>query len=618
MAGQDQKEDCVKMGPEAEEQVTCLEVKSDYVEEPSRNNSLDIIKKLGFFQSMSTDEKIKQFQMFLTTALINDLVRQLSEVQYLFLLHYFVMALCSRGQAQDLSEAEKQIMAIKKMTKETPECQSFVYVAYHTFGCLYFKQNRFEEAMKWFQNSKQEFQDNPPTIEWTDVVLKAEEIEPKHFVIKINEYIEMCKHAPNPVAICQDANCYGYYKREIYPSDPDYKGYIEFCCDSYCLIAYHLTCWKRLKETQYHGKSNQDFCSMKCMSSDCKGLIIKCVIHQASGSIQTEFEIKISDLSPQISAIKHEQKAVDTLEGSNQCNEQNEYEKGRKEKEPALSLSTDWDVSRLGSPMGDPNVNGIGAGNQFDEQINLVKSGTKLSMLPKIKIPPPPPHPDAVMKHFLEQHLQAKANNVLTGFGPSKSSSGRLTSVTGQAEASAAAYEQVRGTIPISEQTTSQQFLPAAKGPAGLTATPGGTRGKNSFERIMERLSTSYPHFTRGSLTDFLKEVRLSNGGSLSGLSYDEIVNKVAQLVESKLSESSNSDQNQPPNKFAWSSSRQQEFNSWEGARAMTEEQDPCVICHEELTVESMLVLPCAHKFHSQVYSHFAFINFILCLTQSK
>ncbi|XP_048396361.1 E3 ubiquitin-protein ligase DZIP3-like [Stegostoma tigrinum] len=1360
------------MGPEAEEQVTCLEMKSDYVQEPSRNDSLDIIKKLGIVQSMNTDEKIKQFQIFLSTALINDLVRQLSEVQYLFLLHYFVMALCSRGQAQDLSEAEKQIMAIKKMTKETPECQSFVYVVYHTLGCLYFKQNRFEDAMKWFQNSKQEFQDNPPTIEWTDVVLKAEEIEPKHFVIKINEYIEICKHAPNPVAICQDANCHGYYKRQIYPSDPDYKGYIEFCCDSYCLISYHLTCWKRLKETRYHGKSNQHFCSMKCMSSDCEGLIIKCVIHQASGSIQTEFEIKISDQSSQISTVKHEEKAVDTPEGSNQCNEQNEYEKGRKEKETDIPLSTDkcrlfheiamkrkliesaivetgkipkliiscnleeafveknseitaemivnhvlewncnykirqflmmfkyenlsnhpelkewityilelgdqcslcflysyknviiqilhdmenllnfaqkllsrkalskeeikvlavtpseqrpnmlmeqmtshkdvwkmgelvfalgeeqdqlpklkplfdefnrefekfnkghvpsfgtilpadplsqnmdytlfyrllhlliikgtevllqifdravppqilkrellknkrilepyhkgssrsvlnsgewtllfppdneqpdskrfditllaslirhlkilpaprggWDAEPLandqsksaavlhlwnfrnkllfetlntgieepefaiewdritevlvslgadrkslkelkncpveklwedhhqlagylGKPVADvmqlllsffqqgtpiqtkgemstnstglpaltatqetkeqtmepadlkndddsmvskaktkskkkkkkskgkkaqtnednqnitqditphqcetlsipvqenqvdgsrskkqvansscdvstfsasvaassqlafgtmPNnsnagpfltshdVNklddfpdqtyqsdgelddientlideestgssvctpsdlysssSVGDGainvqqnlwqnvkeksemrqkllalqnenqtlvrnldqlitklkeeqqqriraenqysrlqeryqleisrvnqqlqskdeeikkittqfanertlwnkdkakledisaknitklveatkravaaeilflecrrdnglfqlqqaeqdssvrlrtaeenltgnpesahlhatvdgwqaivadirnkidftkNQFDEQINLVKSGTKLSMLPKIKIPPPPPHPDAVMKHFLEQHLQAKASDVLTGFGPSKSSSGTLTNVTGQAEASAAAYEQVRGTIPISEQTASQQFLPATKGSTGLTATLGGTRGKNSFERIMERLSTSYPHFTRGSLTDFLKEVRLSNGGSLSGLSYDEIVNKVAQLVESKLSESSNSGQNQPPNQFAWSSSRQQEFNSWEGARAMTEEQDPCVICHEELTVESMLVLPCAHKFHSQ------------------
>ncbi|GCC24404.1 E3 ubiquitin-protein ligase DZIP3-like isoform X2 [Chiloscyllium punctatum] len=1366
MAAEGQKEDCVKMGPEAEEQMTCSEVKNDYVEESSRNNSLDIIEKLGFLQSMSTDEKIKQFQMFLTTALINDLVHQLSEVQYLLLLHYFVMALCSRGQAQDLSEAEKHIMAIRKMTKETPECQSFLYVTYHMLGCLYFKQNRFDEAMKWFQNSKQELEDNPPTIEWADLVLKSEEIEPKHFPIKINEYIEMCKCAPKPVAICQDSNCQGYYKREIYPTDPDYKGYVELSCDSYCLTSYHLTCWKRLKDSLYHGKSNQDFCSMKCLNSDCQGLIIKCVIHNASGIAQTEFEIKNSDLSSRISTIKREQKAVNTLEGLSKRNEQNECEKERKEKETDLladecrlyreiilkrklienaivetgkvtELIISWDLKKvfmeksseitaeiilnhvlrwncnfkirqflmmlkdedlsnhpelkkwityilelgdqcslcflysykkviipilcdmenllnfaqkllsrkalskeevkvlaltpseqkpnvlmeqvtshkdvwqmgefvfalaeeqdrlpklkplfdefnrefekfnkghipnfgtilpvdplsqnmdyslfyrllhlliikgtevllrifdravppqilkrellknkrilepyhkgssrsalnsgewsllyppnneqpnskkfditllaslirhlkilptprggwdaeplpndqsksaavlrlsnlrnqllfetlntgieepeftiewdkitevlvslgadckllkqlkncpvenlwedhhqlasyLGKPVADvmqmllslfqPETSGqrkreistnttglpaltapqekkqqtmeptdlkgdddspvleakakskkkkkksrskkaqtnedsrnitldgvphqcetlsipvqenqlddsrsnkqvanssydvstfsagvaassrlvlgtvhnnnnagpfltshevnklddlpdqtyesdgeldetentlideestgssvctssdlcssssVGDGtiniqehlwqnvkeksemrqkllvlqnenqallrnldqlitklreeqqqrthaenqysrlqehyqleisrvnqqlqskdeeikkiaaqfandrllwnkdkakledvtakniaklveatkraiaaeilflecrrdnglfqlqqaeqdcsvrlrtaeenltenpesahlratfdgwqaivadirnkidftkNQFDEQINLVKSGTKLNVLPKIKIPPPPPHPDAVMKHFLEQHLQAKANDALTGFGLSKSLNGRLTNVPGQAETSAAVHEQVRGTIPLSEQVTSQQSLLTA----GLMATPGGIRGKNSFERIMERLSTSYPHFTRGSLTDFLKEVRLSNGGSLSGLSYDEIVNKVAQLVESKLCESNSSGQNKPSNQFAWCSSRQQGFNSWEGARAMSEEQDPCVICHEELAVESMLVLPCAHKFHSQ------------------
>ncbi|XP_072369733.1 E3 ubiquitin-protein ligase DZIP3-like isoform X2 [Scyliorhinus torazame] len=1363
-----QDEHCFKMGPEAEDKLTCLEVESDHVEGLSRNSLLDINQKLGFFPAMSTDEKIKQFQTFLTTVLINDLVRQISEVQYLLLLHYFVMALCSRGQAQDLSEAEKQIKTIEKMTKETQECESFLYVAYHTLGCLYYKQNRFKGAMKWFQKSKQEFEHNPPTIEWTDVVLKAEEIKPENFVVKINEYVEMCKHAPDPLGICQDANCQGYYKREIYDSDPDYKGYVELCCDNRCLIAYHTTCWKKLKDCQYRGKANQDFCLMKCMNNDCKGLVIKCVIHNALGSTQTEFELKVPDLSSQIPAAKNEQKEV-ALEESSKCNEQNNIKIRSDEKGADLSLPTDkcrlfcevtlkrklienaiaeigkmselvarcglkeafmeksseitaemivdhvlgwncnfkirrflilfkdedfsnhpelkewmgfilelgdqcslcflysykkaiiqilfemenlftfaqkllsrkalhkeeikvlnatpfeqrpdvlmeqmttqkdlwqmgelvfaladereripnlkplfeefdrefekfnkgrvpnfgnvlpvdplsqimdyslfyrllhlliikgtevvlqifdravppqilkrellknkralepfhkgtsrttlntgewgllyppnneppnskrfditllaslirhmkilpaprrgWDAEPLendqskgaailrlcnfrnkllfetlntgieehefkiewdriidvlmtlgadsetlkelkdcavenlwedhhrlagylGKPVADVmqlllsffqqgapiqakgapstntrlpalpapvetkekimepadlkddaddstvlkakikskkkkkkakskkaqineedqntahdaasdkcetlsipvqenqlNENGSNkqmansscdvsafsacapassllalgtvtdnsnAGpsltshevntlddfpdqtyqsdgelddidntlideestgssvctasdlyssplvvdgafkmqeriwqnvkeesemrqkfiasqnenevltrnleqlmtklkeeqhqrsftenrysrlqeyyqleisrlnqqlqskdeeikkitsqfinerslwnkdkvkledvtakniaklveatkravaaevlflecrrdhglfqlqqaeqdcsvqlraaeenltrsfesahvratvdgwqaivadirnkidftkNQFDEQISLLKSGTKLSLLPKIKIPPPPPHPDAVMKHFLEQHLQAKANNVQTGFEQPKSTNGRSTNVTGQTHVSVAVQEQLRGPVPESEQTTSQQ---STKVGAGAAATPIGIRGKNSFERIMEKLSTSYPQFTRGSLTDFLKEVRLSNGGSLSGLSYDEIVNKVAQLVESKLSESNYSGQKKPSQQSVWRSSRQQGLQSWEGARALTGEQDPCVICHEELAIESMLILPCAHKFHSQ------------------
>ncbi|XP_041066999.1 E3 ubiquitin-protein ligase DZIP3-like isoform X9 [Carcharodon carcharias] len=1042
-----QEEHRIKMGPEVEEETFSLVVENDHVEEQSRNNSLDIYQKLGFYSSMSIDEKIKQFQIFLTTVLMSDLVRQLSEVQYLLLLHYFVMTLCSRGQAQDLSEAEKQIKTIEKMTKETPECQSFLYIAYHSLGCLYYKQNRFEVAIKWFQKSKQEFEDNPPSIEWTDVVLKAEEIKPENFPVKINEYVELCKYAPDPIAVCQDANCQGYYKTEIYASDPDYKGYVELCCDNNCLIAYHTTCWKKLKDSQYRGKTNQDFCLMKCMSSDCKGLFIKFVIHNASGSAQTEFEIKVPNPSRQIPAVKNERKAG-ALEEPSECNKQNDTEIGKEEKRADSSLLTDncrlfrevtlkrklienvivetrkaselmircglkealmeksseitaemildhvlgWNcnfkirqflilfkdedlsnhselkewitlILELGTPIqtkgatstnttGLPtlpapvetsekimeptelkddddstvlkaktkskkkkkkskskkgqineedqntahdaasdkretlsipvqenqlNENGsnkqvadcscdvsafsasasassllvlstvtdncntdpsltshevntledlpdqtyqsdgeldnldntlideestgssvpssisdlysspsIGDGaikiqkhiwqnvkeeseirqklivlqnenqalarnleqliiklkeeqqqrtrtenrylrfqehyqleisrlnqqiqskdeeikkitaqfvserslwnkdkakledvtakniaklveatkravaaevlflecrrdhglfqlqqaeqdcsaqlrtaednltrnsesahvratvdgwqaivadirnkidftkNQFDEQISLLKSGTKLSVLPKIKIPPPPPHPDAVMKHFLEQHLQAKANNMLTGFGQLKSTNGRSINITGPADASTAVHEQFRGSVPVSEQTTSQQ---SSRGAAGAMATAVGIRGKNSFERIMEKLSTSYPQFTRSSLTDFLKEVRLSNGGSLSGLSYDEIVNKVARLVESKLSESSNSGQKKSSPQSVWHLSRQQGLKSWEGARGLTEEQDPCVICHEELTIESMLVLPCAHKFHTQ------------------
>ncbi|XP_067896976.1 E3 ubiquitin-protein ligase DZIP3-like isoform X2 [Heterodontus francisci] len=1382
----EQEEHCVKMGPEVEAEPVCFKMESDHVEELSRNNALIINKRLVFFPSMSTDEKIKQFQTFLTTALRNDLVQQISEVQHLLLLHDFVMALCSRGQAQDLLEAEKQIKTIEKMTKETPGCQSFLYAAYHTLGCLYYKQNRFEGAIEWFQKSKQEFEENPPTVEWTNVALKAEEIKPENFAVKINEYIEMCKLAPDPIATCQYSNCQGYYKREIYPSDPDYKGYVELRCNNSCLIEYHTTCWKKLKDLQYRGITNQDFCLMKCMSNDCKGLIIKCAIHNASGSTQTEFEMKVPNLSSRISAVKNEPKAADALEESNDYNEQ-DFEMGKEEKvDPSVStdrcrlfreittnrklienaitetrkmfelviscglknalmeksgeitaemildhvlgwncnfkmrqfliLFKDEDLSNhpelkkwlafilelgdycslcflfsykkaiiqilydmenlltfaqtllsrkimskeeimvltevpseqrahvlmkqmtthkdfwqltevtfslvgadilmqqmtnhkdlwqmgelvfalaeeqdripklkplleefdrefekidkgrapnfrgalpvdsvpqnmdyslfyrllhlliikgtevvlqifdravppqilkrellknrrtleryykcssttmlntgewsllyppnneppnskkfditllasllrhlkilpaprrgwdthplandhsksaallrlcyfrnkllfetlntgieepeftmmwirlsevlvslgadsqvlkelkscpveklwedhhqlaayLGKPVADVmqrllsffqqvgtavqskgaastntvisalaappetkekimeptdrkdvdesvvlknktkskkkkktskskkaqinednrntapgaatdkcealsipvqenqlsenegnkqvansssdvfafniiapassllaldtvtdnnpslishEVNKhedspdqtyqsdgelddidntlidekstasseyalsdfysaplVGDGaikmqehiwqnvkeesemrlklialqnenkalaknfdqlmiklkeeqqqkasaknlysrlqehyqlelsrlnqqlqskeeeikkialqfanerslwnkdkakledvtaknivklveatkravaaevlflecrrdnglfqlqqaeqdcsvqlraaeenvtrnpesaharatvdgwqaivadirnkidftkNQFDEQISLLKSGTKLSVLPQIKIPPPPPHPDAVMKHFLEQHLQAKANNVQTGFGQPKSANGRSTNVTAQAEASAAVHEQVRGATPVSEQATSQRSLPADRGVAGI-------RGKNSFERIMEKLSTSYPQFTRSSLTDFLKEVRLSNGGSLSGLSYDEIVNNVARLVELKLSESSNSGQNKPSQQSVWRSSKQQELKSWEGARALTEEQDPCVICHEELTIESMLILPCAHKFHSQ------------------
>ncbi|XP_007893992.2 E3 ubiquitin-protein ligase DZIP3 [Callorhinchus milii] len=235
--------------------------------------------------------------------------------------------------------------------------------------------------------------------------------------------------------------------------------------------------------------------------------------------------------------------------------------------------------------------------NQFDDQINLVKNGAKLKNLPQIKIPPPPPPPDVVMKHFLEQHLQAKTSNVQNhGVRQAKPVNTPFSVAARTPEVSAAIQEQSQAIAPVSEQAPSQQLVQTGGGASLATM---GARGKNSLERIMEKLLRSYPQFTRVSLTEFLKEVKHSNGGSLSGLSFDDMINKVARLVEAKLSESSNNRQNNPP-QSVWRSLRQQGPVSWEGARTMTEEQEPCVICHEEFSSESILALPCAHKFHSQ------------------
>ncbi|XP_072901400.1 E3 ubiquitin-protein ligase DZIP3-like isoform X2 [Hemitrygon akajei] len=1099
------------------------------------NSPLNINKTLVNFPSMSTDRQIQQFQVFLTAVMKNDLICRISQVQYLLLLHYFVMALCSRSKAQDLAEAKKQVKTIERMTKEKPECRNFLYVAYHTSGCLCYKQNRFEDAMQWFQKSKQEFAENPPNIEWSNVILKAEEIIPEYFEVKINEYIEKCTDPPDPIATCQHLSCQGYYKKEIYPSDPDYKGYVELSCDNNCVMQYHMTCWKKLRDSNYQGQSNQDFCLMNCINSGCKGIIIKLMIHSAAGSTQTEFEVKIPAQQPQLSTMKNKTNDTDAPEESSKCPEKKNTEmakeglhpfcstvkcrlfeemaknrklienaiceientselltlcnlkevlaeksnkisaeiivdrvlewncnvkirrflsllrnqdiskhqelwewlklilelsdqcslyflfsykkiliqvlneagdlviniaekllsrkavseqelkiltaarhdqishilmeqmitnkmlwqigelvfllaeqqdaipklkplfeefnqefdkfgmtvqskeaatpnsvlpalpppqeikekvmesedgiddhsgmlkaktktKKRKKKSkskkdmvteddhqttqvavpksevlsipvqenqsnknkgselmanticnvstfgvippdssflvlhsatdgsrtvpsftshvvhqsadlPELTYQSDGELDDIDFIIKDSNVdlysspleadgatktqeyacqnskgdsefrqklidletenkvlkknsehlmiqfkneeqrridaesmiskqqeyyhqeisrlkqqlqrkeeeikkvtaqysnermlwnkdkakledvtaknivklveatkravaaevlvlecrrdNGLFqlqqaeqdctvhlkaaeenmgrnptsasacatadgwqaivadirnkidfTKNQFDEQIALLKSGTKLSILPQIKIPPPPPHPDAVMKHFLEQHLQMKSNYWQAGSGQSSSANGRSTVVKAQPEVSISGPEQIQVAAPASNQVVAWHTGAAAR----KVASVGGIRGKNSFERIMEKLSTYYPQFTRSSLTDYLKEVRLSNGGSLSGLSYDEIINKVAGLVESKLSARSNRSQNNPPQTSVWHSSRQQGFKPWEGAAALSEE-DPCVICHEELTAESMLILPCAHKFHSQ------------------
>ncbi|XP_078264773.1 E3 ubiquitin-protein ligase DZIP3-like isoform X2 [Rhinoraja longicauda] len=321
-----------EMKPEDTESF-CFELEVENVEE-KMTGCLDINKALRAFPSMSTDEKIKQFQIFLTAILKNDLICQISQVQYLLLLHYFVTALCSRSKEQDLAEAIKQIRTIEKMAKEKPECQSFLYVAYHTLGCLCYKQNRFDDAIQWFKKSKQEFEENPPTIEWTDVILTAEEIKPENFEVETNKYVEKCTDHPCPTATCQYLNCLGYYKREIYPSDPDYKGYVKLFCDNNCIIQYHTTCWKEFKDSDYGGQPDKNFCSTNCISSGCKGTIVKFIIHDSASGMYTEFEERVPDVSPQLSTVESEPKEIDVLGESSKCQELKTVEMAKKEFHP--------------------------------------------------------------------------------------------------------------------------------------------------------------------------------------------------------------------------------------------------------------------------------------------
>ncbi|KAB1284035.1 E3 ubiquitin-protein ligase DZIP3 [Camelus dromedarius] len=111
--------------------------------------------------------------------------------------------------------------------------------------------------------------------------------------------------------------------------------------------------------------------------------------------------------------------------------------------------------------------------------------------------------------------------------------------------------------------------------PVGEAVPPSTGLGSDlpmrNWEKITERLKTAFPQQTRKELTDFLRKLKDTHGKSLSGLTFDEIVNKISQFIDPKRSQDDEE-----------------------------EEEEPCVICHENLSPENLSVLPCAHKFHSQ------------------
>ncbi|XP_069058647.1 E3 ubiquitin-protein ligase TTC3-like isoform X3 [Pleurodeles waltl] len=109
--------------------------------------------------------------------------------------------------------------------------------------------------------------------------------------------------------------------------------------------------------------------------------------------------------------------------------------------------------------------------------------------------------------------------------------------------------------------------------PQSLNLSAIKTETKNPFDKIIAHLKAIFPHYGRAELSIFIKETRVKNGSSFSGLNSNEIVSKVTEFILDYQSKPS----------------PQKEMSSVE---------DPCIICHEELRQSTIYVLECGHRFH--------------------
>ncbi|KAM9201255.1 LOW QUALITY PROTEIN: E3 ubiquitin-protein ligase DZIP3 [Dugong dugon] len=247
---------------------------------------------------------------------------------------------------------------------------------------------------------------------------------------------------------------------------------------------------------------------------------------------------------------------------------------------------------------------------QYNEQINKVKQGFPLSTLPPVQLPPPPCNPEIPMQQFLGRPLVKESyfRPILT-----------VPQMPAVCPGVISAPGQPRAPLMTGIAWTVLEPMAEAVSPsAGLGSDPHTT----NWERIMDRMKTAFPQKSRKELTDFLQKLKDANGKSLSAMTFDEIVCKISQLIDPKRSQSqgksvsngncvSPSYSPQPdaaqPLRPAQRPLSSQSPATWEGAHHLEEEEEvekdeeePCVICHENLSPENLCVLPCAHKFHPQ------------------
>ncbi|XP_038201071.1 E3 ubiquitin-protein ligase DZIP3 isoform X3 [Arvicola amphibius] len=228
---------------------------------------------------------------------------------------------------------------------------------------------------------------------------------------------------------------------------------------------------------------------------------------------------------------------------------------------------------------------------QYNEQINKVKQGFALSTLPPVQLPPPPPSPEILIQQFL-------------GRPPVKESFFRpiLTVPQMPAVCPGVISAPVQPRPPLMPGITWAMPTPIAD-----TVSPSASLCSEplmiNWERITDRLRMAFPQQTRKELTDFLQQLKESHGKSVSRLTYDEIVYKIAQMIESKKSESEgksapDGNSTSPSHTSSQPSAPQtpkspQGSTTWEGDKDLDneeEEEESCEICHENSSPENVSV----------------------------
>ncbi|XP_034033385.1 E3 ubiquitin-protein ligase TTC3 [Thalassophryne amazonica] len=140
---------------------------------------------------------------------------------------------------------------------------------------------------------------------------------------------------------------------------------------------------------------------------------------------------------------------------------------------------------------------------------------------------------------------------------------------------------------------------PALSQHSASTAAAGEAEPKPStvFDRAMDRLTSIFPDCTRTDLVKFVQELRSSAGGSLSSLALEDVVSGVTQLIldQQENLNSGTAPHSVPPAPVWQPLGPQRSTHS----NALNVE-DPCIICHDDMSPEDTCVLECRHGFHRE------------------
>ncbi|XP_075767908.1 E3 ubiquitin-protein ligase TTC3 isoform X1 [Pelodiscus sinensis] len=331
--------------------------------------------------------------------------------------------------------------------------------------------------------------------------------------------------------------------------------------------------------------------------------------------------------------------------------------------------------------------------SQYEERIHLVKNGTQLNDISEVQVadlqsPPsisvmqgnPPINDPAIVMYS----SALVCPNLLPAFSSTKDLSpihSTFNEQTGKkrADKSSNPCSAKNGSVNLPCKTSGASYfdkvpVTQSSGISGSTAqniqpnqsqlddpasatrleaakVPNKKALSKVLDSIIECLKAIFPHYTRSELTDFIKKVQIKNGNKLSGLSSDEILTRVTELIldhqnnkksptlgkRTEMPRSCDSAGQTVPHTWKVAKSAVENVSSPPKARlscttaiqkttlasrpahqpwsyiggpsqskwiktnySTTSDDDPCIICHEELSQEDLCVLECGHSFHKR------------------
>ncbi|XP_062392443.1 E3 ubiquitin-protein ligase TTC3 isoform X2 [Sardina pilchardus] len=213
-----------------------------------------------------------------------------SELDKLLLMYGYGTALLEIGQPQELAEARKQFIQMKS------SCDGkFQYLVSCGMGKVFLKENRFSEALHQFSEALVviEITRNPDRLTWPTTNVPVQEALMENMRDFLEESMEMCRFPPLPDAVCRHKIEQDHLKKEIYVTDPGFKGFHRIVCSQRCVVEFHTSCWKKFKTAAFSDKTDKDFLQSICFTPDCSGTITQVVIVGSSGVTKCEFESAI-------------------------------------------------------------------------------------------------------------------------------------------------------------------------------------------------------------------------------------------------------------------------------------------------------------------------------------